>query len=401
MKKIFLLLCLITAVSAVKSQGIYFQAQVKKSISGTSLEFYIRPNPAGSNINLKFDNLDFFIRWPSSEVAPTTGTPVVNTTDFPGLSIIQQSMDNSYGTEAGFVNREWTSPTLSSTNTAVTYVAGQEYLVFSVPVSNTISNNLVMAGNNESGALYIFAATKNTTGIGGQSDHTSHNSINGNVNNQLFYGSSASLSEMTTVDGTKNFYQQITAGSVLPVKFTSFNAVKKNDNAALNWAVENETVSVDHYEIERSLNGTTFNKINSFLKSNNLNNGNTYNYLDQNISTLKSNGIIYYRIKQIDIDGRFVYSEIRKVKTSEMSSFIAVYPNPVKDITSLQIDTQTNMQVQFSLLSNDGRMIQKNTIQAVKGINMENISMKNFAAGNYLLKVEMGNNVQTLKIIKE
>lgn len=394
MKKIILLLCLTVGLSNVKAQGIYFQAQVKKSASGTSLEFYIRPNSTGGNITLKFDNLDFYARWPSAEAAPITGTPVVNTADFPGLIITQQTPDDPYLSEPGFVNREWTSPTSNSTTTAVTYIAGQEYLVFSVPVTNTISSNIELAGNNEFGLPYLFSATKNSP-LGGQSDFTSHNTINGDVNNQLFYGNAAFLSR-----SGQNFYQKITA-SVLPVKFTSFTVNKKDDNGLLNWTVVNETASVNHYEIERSVDGIIFYKINSFAKAVNLSNENVYNYVDQNIAALKSNGIIYYRIKQIDIDGRFVYSEIRKLKTSEMSSFIAVYPNPVKDITSLQIDAQTNMQVKFSLLSNDGRMIQKNTIQAIKGINMENISMKNFAAGNYLLKVEMGNNVQTLKIIKE
>ena len=109
MKKIILLLCLAVGLSSVKAQSIYFQAQVKKSASGTSLEFYIRPNPAGPDITLRFDNLDFFVRWPISETAPLTGTPVVNTTDFPGLTINQQAMDNPYTPEAGYKRMDFST----------------------------------------------------------------------------------------------------------------------------------------------------------------------------------------------------------------------------------------------------------------------------------------------------
>ena len=396
MKKIILLLCIAAiTVSAVKSQGIYFQAQVKKSASGNNLEFYIRPNQTGGNITLKFDNLDFLIRWPSTDAAPLTGTPVVNITDFPGLTISQQSTDDPYGNDPGFVIREWTSPSASSTNTAVTYVAGQEYLVFSVPVTNAITSNIEMAGNNELGLPYYFTTTKNTAGIGGQSDFTSHNSTNGDVNNQLFYGNAAFLSR-----SGQNFYQKITS-SVLPVKFTSFTAVKKSADAVLSWTVVNETASVDHYEIERSVDGTIFNKINSFAKAVNLSNGNVYNYTDQNIAAAKSNGTIYYRIKQVDVDGRFVYSEIRSVKTSDKSSFVAVYPNPVENTTSIEVNAPTAVVITFSLMGNDGKILQTNSIQAVKGINIKTIAMNSYPSGSYLLKVMMGNELQTIKIIKK
>ena len=394
MKKIILLICIAFGLNNVKAQGIYFQAQIKQSSSGTSLEFYIRPNLAGGDITLKFDNLDFYARWPSTEAAPITGTPVVNTTDFPGLIITQQTPDDPYGAESGFVIREWTSPTSNSTSTAVTYVAGQEYLVFSVPVSNAISSNIELAGNNEVGLPYLFAVTKNSP-LGGQSDFTSHNSTNGDPNNQLFYGNAAFLSR-----SGQNFYQKITAG-VLPVKFTSFTANKKDDNALLNWTVANETASVDRYEIERSLDGSTFKKINSFLKSNGTNNTNTYNYIDANISEAKSNGTIYYRIKQVDIDGRFVYSEIKNIKSSQGNWSMTVFPNPVKTNAILQVDVPANSQLHYSIVTSSGKSIQNNTMQVNKGINTETISMNNFASGTYLLTVMMGETSKTIKIIKE
>lgn len=399
MKKIFLLLFLTVAITSVKSQATYFQAQVKKSASGTNLEFYIRPNPTGSNLTLKFDNFDFFVRWPNTDAAPVTGTPIVNTVDFPGLTIAQQTSDDPYGSESGFTIREWVSPSINSTTTAVTYVAGQDYLVFSVPVSNAISDNIQLSANNEDGgAPYLFSVTKNISGIGGQSDFTSHNSTNGDINNQLFYSSTGTLSQ-TLSNGFKNFYQQVPNG-ILTVKFTSFNAIKKDANAVLTWTVENETAVVDHYEIERSLDGLIFNKIDMLPKSSNTNT-NIYNYTDPNLSTLNKNGIIYYRIKQIDLDGKFVYSAVKNIKNTDRNSVIAMYPNPVKDITVLQIDAPEKMKISYELLSINGKILQTSNIDAVKGINTKMILMGNYTPGNYLLKITMGSEMKTIKVVKE
>ena len=319
----------------------------------------------------------------------------MNIVDFSGLTIAQQNVDNPYGNDAGFVIREWVSPLASSTNTVLTYVAGQEYLVFSVPVSNIISSNIETSGNNEDGFPYYFAVTKNTAGVGGQSDFTSHNALNGDINNQIYYGNAAFLTR-----SAQNFYQKITA-SVLPVKFTSFSAVKKLKDAVLSWAVVNETVEVDHYLVERSLNGTTFNTINSFPKAGISTNENVYNYVDQDISSVKSNGVIYYRIKQVDVDGRFVYSTIRNVKNADKELSISIFPNPVKEMASLLFEAPANMLVPYKLINSQGITIQSNYIQAVKGINTKRISMANYAAGNYLLSVVIDNKQQTIKIVKE
>ena len=55
----------------------------------------------------------------------------------------------------------------------------------------------------------------------------------------------------------------------------------------------------------------------------------------------------------------------------------------------------------MNLINADGKMLQTLTIKANNGINTKKISMNNYPSGNYLLKVIMGNDVQTIKIIKE
>ncbi len=97
--------------------GQYFQCQIKQS--GNLLQFFIRPNPAsngGTNIaNFKFDNFDFFLRYPSANPLASFSAPVVNTVDFPGLTMAQDIFGSeAYGPDPGFRIVEWTSPFGSS-----------------------------------------------------------------------------------------------------------------------------------------------------------------------------------------------------------------------------------------------------------------------------------------------
>ena len=193
-----------------------------------------------------------------------------------------------------------------------------------------------------------------------------------------------------------------TTGTIaLPVKFTAFDLIKKDNDALITWAVENETSITDRYEIERSLDGITFEKIITLPKLNNGNNGNVYNSLDKNISTIRNSGIFYYRIKQIDLNGQFVYTEIKNIRVSEKYQVINVYPNPVRDFTTVEIDSPTQQDITMSLFNADGKMLHTTIMKANKGINTKKINLNNYSGGNYLLKVIMGNDVQTIKIIKE
>ena len=185
---ILLLSLIVSAQAQPGVAGQYFNAQIKQS--GDLLQFYIRPNPVsngGSNIvNMKFDNFDFFVRYPSAAPVATFGAPVVNTTDFPGLTIAQDVFGpEAYGSEAGFRIVEWTSPFGSATSAARTYNAGQEYLVFSVTVTNC-SPGFQFSADNINGTPYFLTITRNTAGIGGFGDYTAQGGY-GALTNQLFY----------------------------------------------------------------------------------------------------------------------------------------------------------------------------------------------------------------------
>lgn len=185
---------------------------------------------------------------------------------------------------------------------------------------------------------------------------------------------------------------------VLPVKINSFSATKKDNDAILSWVVENETASVINYEVERSIDGIHFDKINTIDKNNGT--SNIYNITDANLSAIKNNGLIYYRIKQLDVDGKFVYSDIKNVRLTEKGTLISVFPNPVQEFTTVKIDAIEATDAVITLINADGKQLQTSILKATKGLNLRKIDMSNLSTGDYLLKVTMGTEVQIIKIVK-
>ena len=109
---------------------------------------------------------------------------------------------------------------------------------------------------------------------------------------------------------------------ILPIDMVSFVAEKVSHTVQLRWHVSNET-STDHYDIEQSLNGTDFTKIGTVTAKGG-DGSNSYEFTHSSPSLQKNN---FYRIKQVDKDGRFTYSVIRLVKFTS-GTLITVTPNP-------------------------------------------------------------------------
>ncbi len=187
---------------------------------------------------------------------------------------------------------------------------------------------------------------------------------------------------------------------LLPVKFLGFSAVKKGENALLSWQIENESAITDRYEIERSLNGLDYIKFATVLPKNNGRSGNTYDLTDLNISSLRSSGVFYYRIKQVDKDGKFIYSEIKNLRLNSKGLAIGVYPNPVRSFANITIDIEQDTDATLSITDGSGKQVQLLQMQLFKGPNIKNIKMDNLAAGSYLLKVQTPTEIKTMAVVK-
>ena len=126
----------------------------------------------------------------------------------------------------------------------------------------------------------------------------------------------------------------------LPVTLTVFYGINNSEGNLITWKTTSETNN-SGFDIERSADAKTFEKI-GFVDGNGDSRDNkTYNFTDQNPSSTT-----YYRLKQIDYDGKFEYSRIISVKND--LSGISIYPNPagnqlfVKDLQKEESVTMRN-----------------------------------------------------------
>ena len=185
---------------------------------------------------------------------------------------------------------------------------------------------------------------------------------------------------------------------VLPVKFLNFTATKNNNTALLNWSVENEDANTATYEIEKSINGIEFISLKSLPALNNGRASNTYSSVVDNLSSLRSSGLVYFRIKQIDKDGRYVYTPIRSVRVDGKG--LTVVPNPVKTTANLTFDLDDNTDVNIAVIDAAGKQVLTNQVQGFKGTNITKVDMSKLASGSYTLKVQTATDVKVISIIK-
>ena len=112
----------------------------------------------------------------------------------------------------------------------------------------------------------------------------------------------------------------------LPVKLTAFNAtVEGNKKVNISWTTASEKNN-SHFEVQRSANGVHYSTIGSVAGKNNFSNITDYTFYD-NQPLIE---ISYYRLKQVDMDEKFDYSSIARVKISGVQNVYSVFPNPVQ-----------------------------------------------------------------------
>jgi endonuclease I len=165
--------------------------------------------------------------------------------------------------------------------------------------------------------------------------------------------------------------------STLPVNIVFFSGKLQNNKVLLNWEAENE-INFNRYDVERSVNGTNYLLIGS-IKSAGIKN---YSYTDvaDNIKGRR----VYYRLKKIDNDGNFSYSEVFTLQIPLNIKF-TVYPNPAQGFVSLQVNNNNNGKVTVQLTDITGKMVVNSVCTLTNGL--ITIPLKQLNAGTFTIKL--------------
>lgn len=183
--------------------------------------------------------------------------------------------------------------------------------------------------------------------------------------------------------------------AILPVSWKNFNAsVEKENMVSLNWEVI-ESSETKGYYVQYSSNSTDWTDISFINAKNNLEATSSYAFTHIN----NANGRQYYRLKQVDSDGKFGYSEIVTVNLFNDKKGVNVWPNPAT--TQVTIEGYNTAGENFSkaqVFDFSGRKITEMTMHA--GQNSINVSK--LPAGTYLIKVQtMDGSTYTQKLVKQ
>ena len=171
----------------------------------------------------------------------------------------------------------------------------------------------------------------------------------------------------------------------VPVKWISFTGEKiKNNAVKLNWDVN----ELDNhlYIIERSLDGQTFSAIGEIGASTAPGNIHSYTFTD----TKPFASINYYRLKQIDKNGSYSYSNTITISFDEYIGGWVVYPNPTSEFVNL-FSNSNYSKLQVSVYDAIGKLVYTQNKQAVVKGEIIKVPLSGFAKGVYSIKVEANN----------
>jgi len=172
----------------------------------------------------------------------------------------------------------------------------------------------------------------------------------------------------------------------LPVDFISVNGFLLTDGSKkIKWEV-GHSINIDHYEIERSNDGSEFSLIGNVVSNNQLN----YQFIDEG----KESGKLFYRIRAVENGGRYYFSKLVVVDNAANGGFV-ICQNPVEgNFIHLKIGKKIpNGNYSWKIINQIGQTIQKGDLLVDKNTSLLNLYLNQFIlSGNYKLIISDKNN---------
>lgn len=200
-------------------------------------------------------------------------------------------------------------------------------------------------------------------------------------------------------NGNQTYDFAIFPSSALPVKSVTLSLNHFAGQTIINWNTINE-INVSVFEIERSVNNSTFEKVAVKASSASPNGNASYSITDITGSNFAP--VIYYRIKIIDKDGRHSYSNTATLKLNAADAF-TVWPNPFVSEIKVSHTTKMAEKILVKIADNTGKVLKTQAFNCTPGANQFTIgNLTGFSNGLYTVTISngAGSNSAVLKIIK-
>ena len=192
------------------------------------------------------------------------------------------------------------------------------------------------------------------------------------------YNSSANATDLL-IDGV-SICEVVTT----PVTLIEFGAKRNDDHVDIFWVTEIE-INNDYFTVEKSIDGRNFEKVMVVDGHGNSLEKKSYSSIDTN----PYEGLLYYRLKQTDFDGKYEYSKIVPVKYEKLK--FELYPNPAKESVTIELNDQ--QEIDLKVFNAQG----KEVMNQIKKVEADKIVLNTsmLLEGLYYVHIATENNVYT------
>jgi hypothetical protein len=194
--------------------------------------------------------------------------------------------------------------------------------------------------------------------------------INGAASIYKYFPSIVDSNTCTSVDSCNS----------LPIQLLNFSYAFLNKTVKLEWQTATEINSA-YFLVEKSTDGINFSTIGKEIATGISNSLKQYTFTDENPSAIN-----YYRLKEVDKDGKYTYSNIL-LATLQQTQALNIIGNPVQNNLQVQINTNQSQTNQLSIFDFLGRKVKTFTVQ--KGL--QDIEVTSLSAGVYVLQLVIAN----------
>lgn len=182
--------------------------------------------------------------------------------------------------------------------------------------------------------------------------------------------------------GAAAVYTNCTAcATSLPVELLNFEAQLINRKTELTWETETESNSA-YFAVQRSQNGLDFTEIGQRGAAGNSTSLLHYQFTDKE----PHSGVSYYRLKQVDTDGSFIWSATKTVYNAPLE-LVSIFPNPAEDELHLIIASPRDMEMELTVFDNLGQLVKSQQISVKTGYYAVSLDVSTLSEAVYRFKI--------------
>jgi hypothetical protein len=182
-------------------------------------------------------------------------------------------------------------------------------------------------------------------------------------------------------------------GQVLPVELLHFTAKPNNQTTTLTWATATEENNA-YFNIQRSIDGKSFEMIGMKTGGGTIYEVQEYSFIDES----PVNGLNYYRLQQVDFDGKFENHNIVSVIIADDKSAVTIVPTQVRNQFDIIFKESINANTQLEIYNINGQLVKSESLNINE--NRKKIDVNKLQAGVYIVRININNRIVAKRFVK-